>query len=92
MTKNDIIKAMAFKTGYKQEVCTESLNAVFEIIKDSIKNGEKVLIAGFGTFDHVIRAPHIGRNPKTKEEISIPTQIACKFKLSKNFRDLLNPQ
>ena len=63
---------------------------VFDTIKNTLASGEKVAIAGFGSFETVERAARKGRNPKTSEEIMIPASKSPKFKASKNFKDVVN--
>ena len=45
--------------------------------------GEKVQLVGFGSFEVRERAPRIGRNPRTKEEVTIPASKAVQFKSGK---------
>ena len=66
------------------------VNEVFDTIKNTLASGEKVAIAGFGSFEVVERAARKGRNPQTNEEIIIPASKSPKFKASKNFKDVVN--
>ena len=59
------------------------VNAMTETICDALKEGEKVQIVGFGSFEVRERAPRIGRNPRTKEEVTIPASKAVQFKSGK---------
>ncbi|MFZ6016810.1 MAG: HU family DNA-binding protein [Nitrospirota bacterium] len=56
-------------------------------IRKSLKRGDKVRLAGFGTFSVSERKPRKGRNPKTGKEIKISARKVPKFKASKAFRD-----
>ena len=55
------------------------VNSLFEIMKRSLENGEKVLISGFGTFSVKSKKERKGRNPRTGEEIKIPAKKVVKF-------------
>lgn len=58
---------------------------IFEIIKEQLKNGEKVVISGFGTFKVVEHMPAIRRNPKTNEKVMVGPLKKVRFKPSKTF-------
>ena len=66
------------------------VNEVFDTIKNTLASGEKVAIAGFGSFEVVERAARKGRNPQTNEEIIIPASKSPKFKAGKAFKDAVN--
>lgn len=69
---------------------TVFVDAVFKVITDALVAGEKINIAGFGSFEIAERVERMGRNPKTGEEILIPSSKAIKFKASKNLKDSVN--
>ena len=62
----------------------------FDTIKNTLASGEKVSVAGFGSFESVERAERVARNPRTGEEMIIPKSKAPKFKASKNLKDAVN--
>lgn len=66
------------------------LKLVFETIKKEVAAGNKVDIAGFGSFQAVERAARTARNPQTGETIQVAAKKAIKFKVSKTFKDALN--
>ena len=68
----------------------KDLKAVFEGVKEVVASGDKVDIAGFGSFTPVEKAARVGRNPKTGEAVQIAAKKAVKFKVSKTFKDALN--
>ena len=76
------------------EVSKKDLTTILDGIIDTIKvngaNGEKIAIAGVGTFEAVKRAARTGRNPKDGSTIQIPASKSPKFKASKNFKDVVN--
>ena len=69
---------------------TTILDGIIETIKVNVASGEKIAIAGFGTFEVVKRAARTGRNPKDGSTIQIPASKSPKFKASKNFKDIVN--
>jgi DNA-binding protein HU-beta len=77
---------LAAKVG----VDDKALKAVFDAIKDEVVAGNKVDIAGFGSFQPADRAARTARNPQTGEAIQVAAKKAVKFKASKTFKDALN--
>ena len=69
---------------------TTILDGIIDTITVNVANGEKIAIAGFGTFEAVKRAARTGRNPKDGSTIQIPASKSPKFKASKNFKDVVN--
>ena len=60
------------------------METTFDTIRESLKNGEKVVISNFGTFRVKSRQGRQGRNPKTGESVSVPPRKGVRFKASKN--------
>ena len=77
---------LAQKVGADDKV----VKAIFEAIKNEVASGNKVDIAGFGSFQIADRAARTARNPKTGETIQVAAKKAVKFKVSKTFKDILN--
>ena len=63
------------------------LTATLDAITDALKEGDKVQLVGFGSFEVKKRAARIGRNPKTKESIEIPASVVPVFKAGKALKD-----
>jgi Bacterial DNA-binding protein. len=61
-----------------------------DAVQEALKQGDKVQLVGFGTFEVRERAERKGRNPQTKEEITIPASKAPVFKAGKALKDLVN--
>lgn len=88
-------KELAAKLVEKEFVYTKTtaeaiVNEVFATIVEEVKKGEKVAIAGFGSFEKGERAAHEGYNPATGEKIHIAASHTFKFKASKTVKDELN--
>ena len=90
MNKSDLIAAVAAKTGESKKNAEASVNAVVDVITESLKKGDKVQLVGFGSFEIRERAARKGRNPQTMEEIRIPASKAPVFKAGKALKDLIN--
>jgi len=87
MNKAELIAAVAEKTGMSKKDGEKAVNAVFDIITDTLTKGDKVQVVGFGAFEIKERAARVGRNPKTKEEIEIPASRTAAFKAGKALKD-----
>lgn len=92
MNKSELVNAVVeenAKSGSKisKKDATNLVDTTLEIIKNQVKNGDKITIVGFGTFSKVERAERNGINPSTKEAIVIPAKFVAKFKPAKNFLD-----
>lgn len=90
MNKSELISALSKKTGLTKKQGAEVVEAFVETVKESLKDGEKVSIVGFGTFEVRERAARSGINPQTKEKIEIPASKAPAFKAGKALKDALN--
>ena len=90
MNKTDLINSIAAKSGLNKKNSEAALNAFIESVEESLKEGEKVVLVGFGTFEVRQRASRKGRNPQTKEEITIPASNAPVFKAGKGLKDKVN--
>ena len=91
MNKEILVKTVAGNIdGATKKDIEVVVNEVFDTIKNTLASGEKVAIAGFGSFEVVERAARIGRNPKDGSTIQIPASKAPKFKAGKVFKDAVN--
>ena len=88
MNKTELIAAVAEKTELTKKDSGKALDALTEIITETLASGDKVQLVGFGTFEVSERAERTGRNPQTGEEMSIPASKAPKFKPGKALKDL----
>ena len=90
MNKSELVSAMASKTSDSKSSTEKTLNALIEIISDELKNGGKVQLVGFGTFEIRNRAARKGRNPQTGAEMKIPASTSPVFKAGKSLKDIVN--
>ncbi len=90
MNKQQFIKAFADKAGFTQKDAGIAFDAMAATIVDALKEGEKIQIAGFGTFELKAKPAREGINPLTKQKVKIK---ACKmpvFKFGNSFKDIFN--
>ena len=90
MTKIDIIQDVYEKLGSPKKDSAKIVESVFELMKESLANGEKIKISGFGNFVVKEKKSRRGRNPQTGEEISISARKVLTFKSSQVLRRALN--
>ena len=90
MNKNELISAVAEKADLTKAQAGDAVEALFDIISDSLKGGDEVRIIGFGNFSVTERAATEGRNPRTGETIQIPASKTPKFKAGKGLKDAVN--
>ena len=90
MKKAELVEAVATKTGVSKAEVTRVMDSIFETIKESLKGGNKVPVAGFGTFDVSKRNGRTGRNPRTGETIKIAARNAVTFKAGSALKDAVN--
>ena len=87
MNKTEIITALAEKAELSKKDAEKALTAFTNIVADTLVDGDKVSITGFGTFEVVERAERQGRNPATGDTITIPASKSPKFKAGKSLKD-----
>ncbi len=90
MNKSDLITSIAEKSNLSKKDAEKALNAFIESVEEALKSGDKVQLVGFGSFEVRERAERKGRNPQTKEEITIPATKAPVFKVGKALKDEVN--
>ena len=87
MTKVELIAAVAADAGLTKKYAEKAVNSAVNAITEALKNGEKVSLVGFGTFEVRERPERKGRNPQTKQEITIPASKLPAFKAGKALKD-----
>lgn len=90
MNKSELVAAISTKTGDTKKNSEASLNAMIEVITETLVKEDKVQLVGFGSFEVRKRAARKGRNPQTKEEIKIPASKSPVFKAGKALKDTVN--
>lgn len=90
MNKTDLIASIAEGAGLSRKNAESALNAFMDSVQEALKQGDKVTLVGFGTFEVRQRAERKGMNPRTKEEITIPATKAPAFKAGKGLKTAVN--
>ena len=89
MTKAEFVSLVASKADLTKKDSEKALDAIIESIEETLKKGESVTFVGFGTFSVNERAARTARVPRSGKEIKVPAKNAVKFKVGKNFKDLI---
>ncbi|WP_028583401.1 HU family DNA-binding protein [Desulfogranum mediterraneum] len=84
MNKNDLIETIAGSAMISKAAAERGLNEMLSMMSSAMEDGDRVTLAGFGSFSVVDRAPRVGRNPKTGEVVPIPPRKAVKFRPGKH--------
>ena len=87
MNKAELINAVAASADVSKKDTEAVISAMLDTITEALKEGDKVQLVGFGSFEVKKRAARIGRNPRTKEEIEIPATVLPVFKAGKRLKD-----
>jgi len=88
--KADMINAIADQAGISKKEAAAAFEAFVNYISDACQSGERCTIPGLGSFSVTERKAREGRNPRTKETITIPASKNVRFKAGKDLRDILN--
>ena len=87
MNKAELINAVAAATEFSKKDAEAAVTATLEAITSALKDGDKVQLVGFGSFEVKKRAARVGRNPKTTDTIEIPASVVPVFKAGKALKD-----
>ena len=87
MNKAELINAVAASADCSKKDAEAVITAALDTSTAALKEGDKVQLVGFGSFEVKKRAARIGRNPKTKESIEIPASVVPVFKAGKALKD-----
>ena len=90
MTKADLIESVYLTTGFSKKESASIVEMVFDLIKTTLEEGEKIKIAGFGNFVVKEMASRRGRNPQTGDEIEISARKILTFKPSQVLKAAIN--
>lgn len=93
MNKAELVSALAEATDSSRAEATRTVDALFSvdngIIAKALRNGDKVQITGFGSFETKKREARKGRNPRTGKEINIAASTSAAFRIGKRLKDAL---
>ena len=89
MNKTELVNAVAEQAALSKKDSEAAVNAALEVITAALKDGDKVQLVGFGSFEVKKREARVGRNPRTKEAIDIPASKVPVFKPGKALKDVI---
>ena len=87
MNKTDLVNVVVAETELTKKQAEAAVNATLDAIANALKNGDKVQLIGFGTFEVKDVAAREGRNPKTGETIKIAASKVPAFKAGAALKD-----
>ncbi len=90
MNKSELIDAIAASADISKAAAGRALDAVINSVTGALKDGEQVVLVGFGTFSVKERAARTGRNPQTGDPIEIAAARIPGFKAGKALKDAVN--
>jgi DNA-binding protein HU-beta len=89
MNKGDFVNSIADASGLTKADAERAVEAMFKVVKKTLKAGESISLVGFGTFVVRKRAARTGRNPRTGATIKIKASKVPAFKAGKALKDAL---
>ena len=90
MKKTELVEKVAETTGLPKTQAEAAINAFVTTITDALKEGDKINLKGFGTFEVRAREARTGRNPRTGETMTIAASKVPAFKASSSLKDVVN--
>lgn len=91
MMKSELIERIARKQSHLAYKDVElAVKSLLEQMSNSLSNGDRIEIRGFGSFSLHYRPPRSGRNPKTGDSVSLPGKYVPHFKPGKELRERVN--
>lgn len=90
MNKTELISAVATSAELSKTDATKAVDALLDTITETLKNGDKIQLIGFGNFEVRERAARKGRNPQTGEEIEIAASKQPAFKAGKALKEAVS--
>jgi DNA-binding protein HU-beta len=92
MNKGELVDLVAEKAGISKKQADSVISATVEAIMETVAQGEKVTLVGFGSFERRERKAREGRNPKTNEKMQIPATSVPAFSAGKQFKEMVAPK
>lgn len=90
MNKKELVDSIAEAADISKAAAEKALNSLLMNITETLADGDKVTLIGFGTFSAVKRAAREMKSPKTGEPISVPEKISVKFKAGSKLAEAVN--
>ncbi len=91
MTKSELIERLAsLQSHLSAKTVEEAVKEMLDHMADTLADGERIEVRGFGSFSLHYRAPRTGRNPKTGDKVELEGKYVPHFKPGKELRDRVN--
>ena len=90
MSKDDLIKEIANQTKLPKKEASDALDAILQVMQESLSQGEDITLIGFGSFKVSEREERNGRNPRTGDSMIIPATKVVKFSPGKGLKEAVN--
>ena len=90
MNKQELIENIAESADITKAAAGRALDSMIDSVSGALKEGDSVVLVGFGTFTVRDRAARTGRNPQTGEEVQIAAAKVPAFKAGKALKDAVN--
>jgi integration host factor subunit beta len=90
MTKAELVDKVANKINLTKKETEGIVSIIFQSITDSLTEGDKVELRGFGSFRIRERSARVGRNPKSGESVDVPAKKVPFFKAGKELREIVD--
>jgi len=90
MTKSELIEAVAERTKITKSRAELVVNCVFDAMTAALERGEGIEIRGYGSFTVRNYKPYDGRNPRTGNQVAVPSKRLPFFKVGKELKTLVN--
>ena len=89
MNKTELIEALATKTNTSKKAAKENIEALIEVISETLAKKEEVALTGFLTLKTVAKAATIARIPGTDKIVDVPAKTVVKAVIGKNLKTLV---
>ncbi len=90
LTRSELIEALTSRGELSEQDVEKAVKALLQHMAESLAQGERIEIRGFGSFSLHELPPRTGRNPRTGEAVKLPTRHSTHFKPGKELKELVN--
>jgi DNA-binding protein HU-beta len=89
VNKGEFVDKLATRTGLTKKDARKALDAMIDLITDTLVSNDEVLLTGFGKFEVRARKESKRINPQTQKRITVPKKVVPAFKPGKNLKDIV---
>ncbi len=88
-TKKELIERIAVQTGQRRTAVRQSLQCFFQNVIEELRAGNRLELRDFGVFETRDRQPRIAKNPRTRQQMSLPSRKSVRFKCGRLMKEAL---